>query len=205
MTSTDSYTAAGPEAGANLPATAALAPPEPAADTETLWRYLVFLSEERRWLLRLLPGARSVHDGRQMTYQPAISDIDHLVSDASPAGRAAAVLSAVGLSLTDPDGDPDTGGIVEPLSALYARWCVLDQATEHPDDMPLDDEATEAKWDARYDARNAIEQRIISTPAMTVPGMAIKLRLLLTYHERDCEATVEQLGASLLADLGGAL
>ncbi len=191
-----------PSAGESLPA-AVVAPPHEPATAELLWRYLVFLSEERRFLLRLLPGARAVHDGRMMAYQPEISDIDHLVSNASPSGRAATVLSAVGLALTDPDDDADTGGIIDPLSALYASWCVLDQATEHPTDMPVDNAATEARWDARYEARDAIEARIIATPASSAVGLAVKVKLLLAYHERNSEATVEQLGASLLADLGG--
>lgn len=68
----------------------------------------------------------------------------------------------------------------DPVVTLFAKWGTLqDEALAlHKTDPEAVDPHIEKKRDELYDRQSAIERQIIDTPATSVGGIAVKLRLL---------------------------
>ncbi len=62
--------------------------------------------------------------------------------------------------------------IAEPLLALEQRWLALGTALDNGHI------ADKGRWEASYQQWSAIQERIAQTPATTVHGLAVKLRLI---------------------------
>ena len=89
--------------------------------------------------------------------------------DALMGAGAAAVVAGVPVAVM---GDP-----VEPLLAMEREWFAQrDYIHNYPDD-------SDAALDPLYDRRDAIEEKIMGTPARSFAGIAVKLRLAAYYFE----------------------
>ncbi len=74
-------------------------------------------------------------------------------------------------------GVPGAVQAVEPLLAMEREWLAqLDYIHNYPDD-------SDAALNPLYDRKDAMEEKILYTPAHSFAGIAVKLRLALHYAD----------------------